>query len=78
VLCEGMGTDQSGLHYRMYEWVLRSLLDKDQPETPELEALRATILRDFRYHWLEDLSDEELGKLSDFRALNCNSMPDLE
>jgi hypothetical protein len=35
------------LHYRMYKEILTGLLDMDQSATPELEALRAIILREF-------------------------------
>jgi hypothetical protein len=62
----------------MYKELLTGLLDIDQPATPELEALRAIILRKFWCHWLENLSDEESEKLSNFRAPNCDIMVDLE
>jgi hypothetical protein len=76
--CESGGDAQSRLRYHMYAWILQKLSDMDQPETPELEALRAIILREFRCPRFEDLSDEERGQLGDFRAPNCNVYLDLE
>jgi hypothetical protein len=55
---------------------LQKLSDMDQPETPELETLRA--ISEFRCPRFEDLSNEERGKLGDFRAPNCNVFLDLE
>jgi hypothetical protein len=67
VFCESGGDAHSRPRYHLYAWILQKLSDMDQPETPELEALRAIILREFRCPQFEDMSDEEHEKLDDFR-----------